>query len=62
MNTIERINEIKNELISTPKPKLGENSLEDWDDLAQARLEYNWWKRELEEELSTLEHSISSTQ
>lgn len=55
MKNIERIAEIKNELATTLKPKLLGTSVEDIDDLYQARLEYNWWKRDLEDELATLE-------
>ena len=56
---IARIAEINNELNNTPRPKLGVDSIEDVDDLYQARLEYNWWVDEMEEEKHTLEESLS---
>ncbi len=59
-NTAKRIEELKLALKTTPKPKLGESSVEDVDDAYQDLLEYNWWKRETEGEIKQLELELNS--
>lgn len=51
---VARIKAIEYEVDTTPRPKLGVNSIEDCDELYQAKLEYGWWKDELQEEYDTL--------
>ncbi len=53
-----RIKELEEEYIATPKPILGVNSVEDVDELYQAKLEYNWWLDEIQTEYKTLCASI----
>ena len=59
-NTAKRIEELKLALKTTPKPKLGISSVEDVDDAYQDLLEYNWWKRETEDEIKQLELELNS--
>ena len=49
---------INNELLTSKPPQLKPHSIEDWDDLAQARLEYSWWKREKEDEFKDLVNTL----
>ena len=51
---LSRIKEIEEEDKATLKPILGATSIEDVDDLYQARLEYNWWFDELNTEYKEL--------
>lgn len=59
-NLISRIEELKLALKTTPKPRLNSSSVEDIDDAYQDLLEYNWWKRDTEEEISQLETELNS--
>lgn len=59
-NLISRIEELKLALKTTPKPRLNPSSVEDIDDAYQDLLEYNWWKRDTEEEISQLETELNS--
>ncbi len=59
-NIAKRIEELKLALKTTPKPKLGVSSVEDVDDAYQDLLEYNWWKRETEDEIKQLELELNS--
>jgi hypothetical protein len=58
---LSRIKEIEEEDKATPKPILGETSIEDVDDLYQARLEYNWWFDELNTEYKELCAQLGKT-
>jgi len=55
-----RIEELKLALKTTPKPKLNSSSVEDVDDAYQDLLEYNWWKRDTEDEIRQLEAELNS--
>ena len=57
---LSRIKEIEQEDKNTMKPRLGVNSIEDVDDLYQARLEYNWWFDELNTEFKNLTEEAKS--
>lgn len=57
MNTkdkLDRCIEIEHEVDTMPIPKLGVDSVEDCDDLYQAKLEYQWWLQEMKDEYEEL--------
>ena len=58
---LSRIKEIEQEDKNTTKPQLGINSIEDVDDLYQAKLEYNWWFDELNTEYKELCNQLGKT-
>lgn len=53
-----RITAIEKEIAETPKPKLGINSVEDVDELYQAKLEYGWWLDEMNDDLKSLKEEL----
>ena len=57
-----RLKAIVEELKSTPRPILGESSLEDWDEVAQAKLEYGWWYDEIIAERNALGVELTDLQ
>lgn len=50
--------ELEKEYDSTPNPRLNPTSVEDVDDLYQAKLEYNWWLEEVKEEYIDLAQKL----
>ena len=55
---IDRCIEIKNIVREMEKPVLKATSAEDIDDLYQTRLEYNWWKEEIQDEWDRLNKEL----
>ena len=55
---IDRYNEIENMVREMEKPVLGITSAEDVDDLYQSRLEYDWWRDEIQDEWDRLSKEL----